>query len=572
MHFLKIDHLKKRTAQNFYFNYIAKRWYIYLTGIFFVIITNVGEIIVPCTIGWIIDFLQTKQFPEQSLVFLSYFPKNLNSLLYLFIFALIIMFLSRVCWRLFLGQETHYANASLKESLWSRNRFLPLRRIFTDLNLGHLMNVSVSDVGIARFIFGWTIVGTTDLFFLGIMTLFCMFTIHVKLTIYCIILTPIFPFILNKLRKKEELYHSESQESLSSLNEKCSRSVETIKLQKLCGTEDFWAKNLFNSAKDYSQKKIKVNHTSILFTLISSCAPLLCFLALFFFGIQEYYKGSISLGDFIAFQSYVLLLQHPLVELGFVISEWQLSFTSLKRVTSILSEDSDDIYKAPSEIIKYDKNAQNIFKVNHLSFKYSEQQPLFEQLSFEINKAQKIGILGPIGCGKSTLLNILMGFEKNYQGHVQFKGHDLKLFNNQQLRDELVMVSQKPFLFASTIRDNILLNSAQKDDDFIWHCLECSGLVDDIKRFPEQLMTPLGEWGINLSGGQKQRLTLARALAQKPEILFLDDCLSAVDTVTEKKILSHLKVEFKDKTLVWVAHRASTLRLCDTLIDLGKVT
>ena len=129
-------------------------------------------------------------------------------------------------------------------------------------------------------------------------------------------------------------------------------------------------------------------------------------------------------------------------------------------------------------------------------------------------------------------------------------------------------VHQKPFLFADSIRNNIAIDTEYSDEQ-IWEFLDLAGLKSDIEGFDDQLDTPLGEWGINLSGGQKQRLTLARALARKPSLLFLDDCLSAVDTVTEEQILKNLDQQLKDTTLIWVAHRESTLKYCNKFLKLG---
>jgi ATP-binding cassette subfamily B protein len=135
------------------------------------------------------------------------------------------------------------------------------------------------------------------------------------------------------------------------------------------------------------------------------------------------------------------------------------------------------------------------------------------------------------------------------------------------LRSYIGHVSQKPFLFADSIRVNVAMNNELTDEE-IWRYLELAGLKDDVELFGDKLDTQLGEWGINLSGGQKQRLTLARALAAKPKVLFLDDCLSAVDTITEEKILKNLDQHLKDVTLVWVAHRKSTLKYCNHTFEL----
>ena len=158
--------------------------------------------------------------------------------------------------------------------------------------------------------------------------------------------------------------------------------------------------------------------------------------------------------------------------------------------------------------------------------------------------------------------------ELDYVGEVLYKGSGIRRFSHQQLRSEIVWVKQKPFLFANSIRENLSLDKKFTDDE-LWHAIELAGLSSDFSFFPDKLDTQIGEWGINLSGGQKQRIGLARALLRKGELYIFDDCLSAVDTVTENKILSSLEKQFlSDKTVLWTAHRESTLRNCDKIIHL----
>lgn len=153
-------------------------------------------------------------------------------------------------------------------------------------------------------------------------------------------------------------------------------------------------------------------------------------------------------------------------------------------------------------------------------------------------------------------------------GKIHFLGQEFDQYSHENLRRYIGHVPQRPFLFATSIRENITMDR-KMDDSEIWRYLELAGLDQDVRNFPDQLDTPLGEWGINLSGGQKQRLTLARALARTPKLLFLDDCLSAVDTVTEERILQNLDRELKDTTIIWVAHRRSTLKYCTQILEMA---
>ena len=179
--------------------------------------------------------------------------------------------------------------------------------------------------------------------------------------------------------------------------------------------------------------------------------------------------------------------------------------------------------------------------------------------------------MGPTGTGKSTLLHILLGLKTQYLGEALFLGKSVKTYEHTPLRQHLTMVSQDPFVFADTIRNNIQ-GGGHKSDEDIWAILDLVSLKEEVENFPDHLDTPLGEWGLNLSGGQKQRLTMARAFIREPSFLFLDDCLSSVDTLTEEKILENMATYLKDKTVIWVSHRKSTLRLCDRILELDHAS
>jgi ATP-binding cassette subfamily B protein len=210
-----------------------------------------------------------------------------------------------------------------------------------------------------------------------------------------------------------------------------------------------------------------------------------------------------------------------------------------------------------------------VFSIRNLEFRYSDApNPAIQRFSIEIASGARIGITGAVGSGKTTFLQILAGNERLFQGEVLLHGRDIRSYSHEELSAIIALVEQRPFLFAETIRRNVLLNRAASDAE-VHRFLEAAGLADDVARLPRGLETPLGEWGVNLSGGQKQRLTIARALAKNPQILLLDDCLSAVDVVTEEKILANLDRLLPNTTIIWVAHRLSTLRLCFPIVRFG---
>jgi ATP-binding cassette subfamily B multidrug efflux pump len=348
--------------------------------------------------------------------------------------------------------------------------------------------------------------------------------------------------------------------------------VSTIRLQRLTQTGKFWAAKLMATADQYREKRLSAVFTSLRHIPAMGSASIFSYVVLFFLGIPFVLEGSMSVGDFVAMQGLIFLLQEPLFELGFIISEWRKSFTSLERLSEVFLNEKDQVLYNSSQSFSVKEAKQNnresVFSVSNLTYSYEDgTDEVLKNLNFKLGNRERLGIVGPIGSGKSTLVKILCGMDRHFRGEVSLYGRSFSEYSHEDLREHISVVGQKPFLFADTIRENVRLDRDLSDEE-VWYYLGLAGLDDDVRNFPEQLGTPLGEWGINLSGGQKQRLTLARALARRSEVYFFDDCLSAVDTITEEKILKNLDSEFKEQTLIWVAHRKSTLKYCDQILEL----
>lgn len=539
-----------------YMAHVRENWAVYLLGVFSVFLTNITEVAIPKIIQFIVDSLSQKKEIHLSL----------NQWILALLAVLSVQAIGRIFWRLALGQQTHQIGARLKSLIWDKVRFLPQRRLESDLSQGAIMNVATADVNSARFIFGFTLVGTTDFFFLLIFTSIAMLTINVELTLYCLAILPILPIFLDRLARRESRLHGAAQESLSELTDMCSQAVATIRLQKITNTTDFWREKLLEAARRYRTKRFEVVKTDYAFIPVTGIGPIVSYAVLLGLGLSKLENGTLSLGAFVAFQSYIFIIQGPLIELGVLISEWQRGFTSLKRVSDLVSQEEVPTLRTGG--VEIPQANSPLFEVSNLSFSFPKSdRTIIDKLSLQIAQGERVGIKGPIGAGKSTLLQILAGLERDFQGDVKLCGRDIREYQHTSLRHKLGFVPQKPFLFADTIRNNIRLNLDISDQD-IWHALNLAGLSDDVAGFPQKLDTRLGEWGINLSGGQKQRMTLARALAARPEVIFFDDCLSAVDTQTEEQILRRLDEHFKNETLIWVAHRASTLKHCSRILEL----
>ena len=556
--------MKNINAVKILLKFILKRKIIYLTGIATLLITSSSQVLSVRAVGWIIDFFTDNRLP-------SIFGHNNKEQQFLMIFSCLFfsyLFLSlgRIGWRYVLARQTHHATKELLEKMWDSIRFFPERELNTNFTKGALMNAATSDVNRAKFLYGFTLTGIFDVCFMGFFTIVAMVQISWELTVLTFVSLFFVPFLVQKVAFKEMTLYRKAQETLSLFNDLASQAVTTIRMQRITQTGFFWVKRLIKSAEHYRKRRLKAVYTSLDYYWIMGGGSIIANIVLFTAGLYFIWISKISIGDFVAIQGLVLLLQDPMMELGFVISDWKKGTTSLERIYQIIDGPIDEMYLKGAGGIDV---TREIISIKDLSFTYDNHQVL-NQLSLNISKGDRIGVMGPIGSGKSTLINIISGLEKEYcAGTVLFMGKPFKDYSYKNLRNFIGVVPQKTFLFSRTIRENINIDQDLSDEQ-IWHYLKIASVHNDVAGFPDGLDTSLGEWGINLSGGQKQRLTLARAISRRPSLLLLDDCLSAVDTVTEEEILTNLDTYLKETSLVWVAHRKSTLKNCDRIINLGR--
>ncbi len=550
-------------AKHIWKTYLTDRSVIYTWGAISVLLTNLMQVLSPKNIGWIVDFMTGKPIPK---ILTGRTPNETFLILFAVLFSSrIFINIFRFMWRITLGRQTHYACGMLKRDVWDHARYFKKEDLDRKFTKGVLMNAQTSDTNSARFVFGFTLVAVTDVFFLGIFTFAAMAMIHLPMALMSFFILLFVPMFVRKLSQREVEQYRVVQDVLSHFNDLSSQAVSTIKLQRLTQTGPFWERRLMNVAEKHRREKLKGIGLNLLYIPVMGVATIISYIVLFAMGITFTLQGKMSLGEFLSMQGLIFLLHDPLMSLGFIISEWKKGFTALERLSEIyLHEKDPGLIRSGEPVVE----SEDVLSVSNLSFAFHESTPLFSHLTFKLKKGERLGITGPIGAGKSTLLSILTGLNREAQnGEVHFYGKPFSTYSHEDLRKTIGLVSQKPFLFADSIRVNVSMNHSMTDDE-IWKYLELAGLKDDVMNFPDKLETQLGEWGINLSGGQKQRLTLARALAAQPKVLFLDDCLSAVDTITEERILKNLDQHLKDTTLVWVAHRKSTLKYCDRTFEL----
>jgi len=489
---------------------IMQHWGSYLAGTFALLVTSLTEVLMPKFIQWTVDLLTHKEAASIPAWFkASSLEVTLDRLVWFFILSLIVGWIGRIGWRQLLARRTHEAGHQLKTRFWGVLKDQPL----TFLNrypLGDLMNRATGDWNKTKFIHGFTMVMTFDIVFFSLLALISMLLIDLQLALACLILLPFLPKPIIRLSRQEYDQHQKAQEQLSELSDAISQAVNTVRLQRATNSESIWEKQLGKRASRYAWEQFQVLKIGWKIFIFGAIPTIAAYAVLFSFGVYKLQIGDISIGQFIALQSYVLLLQSPLFELGSVISEWQTGFASFARILEIFGyETKAKITNIPTTTEK--TPAGEAIRLEQLSFRYSSDlEQVLDNISLNVKTGEKIGLTGPIGAGKTTLVQILTGLSEHYQGQVSLFGIPMASLGRDWLSQNITIVPQKPFLFAGTIRSNLALDREFSETDMI-RVLKIVCLWDDVKDMPQNLDTWIGEWGINLSGGQKQRLAIARA-------------------------------------------------------------
>lgn len=560
------------TAASLYRRALKESRAAYIFGTLTLLTCSVTEILMPKFVQWCVDLLggNMKAIPA---ALHGVLPVDaLHKIVILMAMAMFVGFLGRIGWRQLLARQTHVVGYRLKVDFWDALRWLPLQN-FQKWSLGDLMNRATGDWNVTRAIHGFTIVMTLDLIFFTVLAVISMFVIDVEMTIACLAVFPFLPRVITKIARKEHDLHAVAQDKLGILSDKIAQALGTIRMQRATNSERVWQRGLAFDARDYADKRFEVVKTGWRIFPLGAIPTLLAYGILLLWGVHKIRSGQLSIGEFVALQSYVLMLQGPLFDMGDCISEWQTGFASFKRIIEILREKITGDKFSSRAMLPVSGFAGPLLQVRDLDFAYAgSDRQVLSGVCLTVEAGARVGILGPIGSGKSTLVSLASGLLDPVAGTIFLQGVDLLEANRQFITETVAVVPQKSFLFAGSIRFNLMLDQ-DYSDEFLWQILDSVCLAEDVRGFVDGLDTWIGEWGINLSGGQKQRLALARALTRKKPLLLLDDCLSAVDAVTEERILTNLDRDLRGLTVIWIAHRMSTLKKCNRIygMDAGRL-
>ena len=492
------------TAGKLYLGTLRRHWLPYATGIIALFSCSISEVMIPKFVQWALDLIGGRMALLPGWIGAERSVATLNMLILSLLLVLLLGLLGRFGWRQLLARQTHVSGRDLKVHFWQVLRHLPLAT-FHEYSLGDLMNRATGDWNATRAIHGFTLVQSLDLIFFSVLSIACMIAIDWKLALTCLVILPFLPRTILKLARRERDQHAVAQDKLGELSDAVTQSLSTIRLQRATHSEALWEERLHREAREYSERRFAVVKTGWKIYPLAALPTLGAYAVLLYWGVHLVQIGQLSIGQFVAMQSYVLMLQGPLADMGDCIAEWQRGFASFGRMVEIFNLQALAERFLGKNALPEDQSPR--LSVNHLTFSYGDQsRHVLKDVTLHVAPGEHIGIFGPIGAGKSTLLAVSAGLVEVAPGFVSLAGVDVHDLDRTWLAKHVTMVPQRAFLFAGSIRYNLEL-----DQDFseaeLWRVLSLVRLEEDVRSFPGGLDTWVGEWGINLSGGQKQRFS-----------------------------------------------------------------
>ncbi|MDG1661648.1 MAG: ABC transporter ATP-binding protein [Winogradskyella sp.] len=546
--------------------YFFKYRYRLIVGIFITIIAKIFALFTPRLIGKSINILE-KYF--EGTIEISTAKSNLLETGLFIVVAALIAGLFTFLMRQTIINVSRYIEFDLKNEIYKHYQVLSLS-FYKSNRTGDLMNRISEDVGKVRMYAGPAIMYTINTVTLFTVALTQMLSTATKLTLYTMLPLPILSFVIYKLSRLINHRSKIVQESLSGLSSFTQEQFSGISVIKSYTIEpsvnnEFEKLSVENRKKQIDLAKVQALFFPLMILLIGVSNLLVIYT-----GGKQYINGEIeNIGTIAEFIIYVNMLTWPVATVGWVTSIVQQAEASQKRINEFLETEPEI-----KNNVECRTDIKGAIEFKNVTFTYPDTNiTALKDVSFKIESGEKLAILGMTGSGKSTILDLIGRLYDTQQGSILIDGKQIDDINLYNLRESTGYVPQDAFLFSDSIKNNIKFGKENATEEEVIEAAKNARVHKNIIDFKNGYDTVLGERGITLSGGQKQRVSIARAIIKSPEILLFDDCLSAVDTETEEKILKNLERVSKNKTTIIVSHRISSAKNADKIIvlDEGKI-
>ncbi|WP_288263837.1 ABC transporter ATP-binding protein [uncultured Streptococcus sp.] len=530
----------------------------YIVGILALILVAVLNLIPPKVMGNVIDHVTSSELTQHEL---------LLSLFYLILSALA-MYALRYIWRMYILGTSYRLGQIMRFRLFEH--FTKMSPSFYQKHrTGDLMAHATNDINSLTRLAGGGVMSAVDASITALVTLVTMaFSISWQMTLIAVIPLPFMAYATSRLGRKTHQAFGKSQAAFSELNNKVQESVSGIKVIKSFGYQE----DELQSFQDINNMTFKKNMTTMKYDVMFDPLVLLfigaSYVLSLLMGAVMVSAGQVTVGNLVTFITYLDMLVWPLMAIGFLFNMIQRGTVSYERISHLLKEQSD--VKESENPLSEIKNGTLVYDID--AFHYDSEQTLSD-IHFALKQGQTLGLVGQTGSGKTTLLCLLLREYDLQDGQITLDGHDIKDYKLSDLRQLIGYVPQDQFLFATSILDNIRFGNPDAKLEEVEAATKLSRVYDDIVAMPDGFKTLIGEKGVSLSGGQKQRIAMSRAMILNPEILILDDSLSAVDAKTEHAIIENLKETRKDKSTIITAHRLSAVVHADLILVMqdGKI-
>lgn len=555
----------------------------YILGIMVLMLVDLASLYVPQYTGEIIDGLASGilNFEGVKLILLKILCAGL------------IMMLGRFGWRYFIIGASRGIEYRMRNDLFAHLETLSAR-FYNSHKTGDLMAHFTNDLQAIRMAAGMAVITTFDAVVMTVMVLVKMiFYVDLRLTLLAfipLILIAIGCYFYGTESKKRQ---TKRQEAFSHLSDKVQESLTGIRVIKAFAQEDADFKSFEEASVNSMEKNLSVVKLRAIFGPALDAVTGISLLMTLVFGGRMVLNGQISIGQFVAFNSYIGMLVWPMIACGDCINTFSQASAAFGRVAAIFREEPDIVDSYLTQLSDSDLSVKETTQdleslhlngdilLNNLTFTYPDgNTPVLKNINLHIQPGEMLGILGRTGSGKSSLADLLLRVYDCHKGMLLLDGKPIDEIPLAVLHRDMAYVPQDNFLFSDTLEENIAFGLEERIQDHpelresIQQAAMDACIHDNIMDFPEAYLTLVGERGVTLSGGQKQRSSIARALLKDSAVLILDDALSAVDTDTEEQILENLIRLRKNKTTIIIAHRISTLQKADHIAVLtnGELT